>query len=360
MMYKSLASIKKYTSHPTTLIFLSGFLFDMVMLPDLEDPIARYIGFGHLCIVAFFIMFREWVVSQNTASKTEQRIYKLSSFFISFSSGAALSFIFIYALRSAALAISWPLFVILFLCIIANEFALTHDFRFTLDIGVLFIATVFFNIFNTPFILKEQNDQTFGISILIAICISLVYIYFLKFSSEAARYETPRGYALALGIPMFVGMLYFLNIIPAVPLSLKESGVYHNLTRTDKGTFIGQGEIDTRTFAKFDTPIYHLTSSDTGVYFFSAVNAPAKLTAPLSHVWEFYDSNSKKWIQSTIVPFTISGGREDGYRSFSYKANIDEGLWRVTVKLDGNRVVGQMKFKVIKTDNRIETKQIFL
>jgi hypothetical protein len=305
-------------------------------------------------------MFREWVVARNTASHTEQSIYKLSTFFIALSSGAALSFIFIYALRSAALTISWPLFVILFLCIIANEFAMTHDFRFNLDLGVFLIAMVFYIIFSMPFLLKVQNDKTFILSIIIALCISLVYIYFLKYTSESAQYETPRGYALAIGIPMFIGMLYFLNVIPAVPLLLNNGGVYHSVVRLENGSYVGKKEIDDRIFAKYRTPIYHFNPTDIGVYFFSAVNAPAELTAPLSHVWEYYDDKLNKWIKITTVPFTLAGGRDEGYRAYSYKENITEGLWRVTVKVDGKRAVGQVKFQVIKTRNLVVTEEINL
>ena len=42
----------------------------------------------------------------------------------------------------------------------------------------------------------------------------------LKKTSETAEKEAGRSVALAIGIPMFVGMLYFLNAIPAVPLTI--------------------------------------------------------------------------------------------------------------------------------------------
>lgn len=202
--------------------------------------------------------------------------------------------------------------------------------------------------------------MVFGVSIAITIAISLLYIYLLQFTSESARHEAPRGYALAIGIPMFVGMLYFLNIIPAVPLSLQEGGVYHSVIRSNSDLFLGQEEIDRRTFARFRTPVYHITSSDSGVYFFSAVNAPAELTAPLSHVWEYYDADTNVWLPSSTIPFTLAGGRENGYRAYSYKENSTEGLWRVSVKVGGNRIVGQVKFRVIRSDAPVETKQISL
>ena len=130
-MSHKFSSILKHTTHLTTFIFIVGFIFDAILLPDISHPVTRYIGLGHLCIVALFIYFREWVVSRNTASNIEQRLYSISTFFIAFSSGAALSFLSVYAFRSATFEVSWPLFIFLFICIIVNEFTSNHSFRFT-------------------------------------------------------------------------------------------------------------------------------------------------------------------------------------------------------------------------------------
>jgi len=289
-------ALSAFTAHPTAVIFLFGFLFDAIMLPSLDDPIARYIGFAYLCLVALLIMFREWVVSRNTASTFEHKLYSTITFCISYFSGSTLSFVFVYSLRSGDFSVSWPLFLILLLCILANEFVATHNFRLTLDVGILFIATLFYTIFNIPLLLKMQNDLTFFISIAIVIFISIIYIYFLRFMSESADNEASRGYAIAIGIPLFVGMLYLLNVIPAVPLSIKSKGVYHNVIRNSAGDYIAKAETDDRSFLQLRTPIHHFMESDEGIYFFSAIDAPAELSAPVSHVWEYYDDVHKKWI----------------------------------------------------------------
>ncbi len=353
-MSHRLSYLVKHMTHTTTIIFIIGFIVDMIILPDIDHPVTRYIGLAHLSVVAFFIMFREWIVSRNTASTFEQKMYSFSTFAISLSSGSALSFICIYAIRSAAISVSWPLFLILLLCIAANEFVSTHDFRFTLDVGILLIAVLFFTIFNVPVLTKVQNDSSFLLSVVITIVISFIYLYLLRFTSESARNEAPRTYALAVGIPMFVGMLYMLNVIPAVPLSLTNSGVYYNVIKVSSGEFIAQKEKVEPSFfdnfSYFTNSVYYITPNDKGVYFFSAVRAPGEVSAPISHVWEQYDDDKNRWIERTVIPFTLDGGREDGYRAYSYKENVSEGLWRVTVKVDNNRIVGRMKFNVKRTD----------
>lgn len=358
-MIHRLSSLTKHTAHITTVLFAIGFIFDFLVLPNISHSHATFLGAVYLCAIAILVMFREWVVSRNTASNVEQKIYSFATFGISYFLGSALSFIFVYSFLSAAFSVSWPLFVLFIICIVANEFVNTHNFRLTLDIGIFLIALLFFAIFNIPIFLKTQNDIIFAVSIGITIIFSLFYLYLLQFTSDSARYEAPRMYALAIGIPMFVGMLYFLNVIPAVPLSLKSSGIYHNIVRTESGEFIAQKESDFRKFLYFRSPIYSMSSLDTGVYFFSAVDAPVELSAPISHVWEQYNESTKKWIPKTTVFFTMEGGRNDGYRAYSYKENITDGLWRVSVKVDSNRLVGRVKF-IIKQSEKVELKEIKL
>lgn len=336
--------------HANTLLFLGGFIFDLLILPEAGHTLTIILGTVYLSIVAVAIGLREWIISQNTASRTEQRIFAFLTFAIAYFSGSALSFISVYAIRSAAFSVSWPLLLLLLMCVFVNEFISSHHFRLTLDVGVLLIATLFFVVFNVPLFVKVQNDTTFLVSIILTILISLVYVYFLHFTSESAYEEASRLYALAVGIPMFIGMLYFLNVIPAVPLSLANGGVYHSVTREGGGDFLAVQEADNRIFASWRVPVYHVSQNDNGAYFFSAVNAPAEITAPMSHVWEYYDESTHRWVPSTTISFTLAGGRDDGYRAYSQKENITEGLWRVTVKVDEKRIVGRMKFYIKKSD----------
>lgn len=338
--------ISKGWQHASTLIFVFGFFFDSFLLPDLERWEAKLLGFSYLTLLALAIVLREWVVSRNTASKFEQKLYSTLTFGVAFFSGSAMSFIFIYAMRSAAFAVSWPLFVILLIIMVANEYISTHNYRFTLDIGVLFVGVVFYSIFNVPIALGQVNDVVFLVSVGVAVGVSLAYMWILKHASEAAEDETARGYALAMGIPLFVGMLYFLNVIPAVPLSLKGSGIYHKVERLENGEYVGRQEIDGRFLAKYRRDIYHLTNADDGIYFFSSVGAPAEVSAPITHVWEYYDKEKRTWVTTTTVSFGLTGGRGDGYRAYSKKENIFPGMWRVTVKVDDNRIVGRQRFYI--------------
>lgn len=350
--------IKEGSRHITTILFIGGFVFDLLILPEAGHVATIWIGCIYLGIVGAAIALREWVISRNTATPREQKLFSALTFVIAYFSGSALSFVFVYAIRSATFSVSWPLFVILLLCILANELISSHQFRLTLDVAVLLIATLFFVVFNMPVLLSVQNDMTFLVSLIVATGISLLYVHGLQHTSTSAEDESPRLFALAFGIPMFLGMLYFLNVIPAVPLVLTEAAVYHEVTRQDDNTFRASYENDTRLFSKFRTPVYHMSEKDMGVYFFSAITAPALLTAPISHVWEYYDETTHTWKESATVSFTLAGGRDNGYRAYSLKEHVTSGLWRVVVKVDDKRIVGRVTFLVEKGESVLTEKSL--
>nr|MBP6949279.1 DUF2914 domain-containing protein [Candidatus Paceibacterota bacterium] len=115
----------------------------------------------------------------------------------------------------------------------------------------------------------------------------------------------------------------------------------------------------TRILKNYRITVHHMLDTDDAVYFFSNIDTPADLTAPIGHVWEYYDVQEKRWVASTIISFDIQGGREAGYRAYSKKENITEGLWRVTVKIGDNRIIGREKFQVIKGGD-MEVKEVKL
>jgi hypothetical protein len=68
------------------------------------------------------------------------------------------------------------------------------------------------------------------------------------------------------------------------------------------------------------------------------------------HVWEKYDPVQKKWVLQSKVAFTLSGGRNDGYRGYSIVSASSPGLWRLSVLSESEQVLGRVKFQVVTVD----------
>ena len=79
--------LKESKKHAVTLLFIGGFVFDLIILPEAGHTLTIWIGILYLSIVGVAIALREWVISQNTASKTEQKVFAWLTFIIASFSG---------------------------------------------------------------------------------------------------------------------------------------------------------------------------------------------------------------------------------------------------------------------------------
>ena len=84
------------------------------------------------------------------------------------------------------------------------------------------------------------------------------------------------------------------------------------------------------------------------VYVFSSIFAPTALKKSISHKWMKIDPATRNWDVMDIISFEITGGRNGGFRGYSYKSNVPDGEWRVEVITEEELVLGMIDF-VIKT-----------
>lgn len=81
----------------------------------------------------------------------------------------------------------------------------------------------------------------------------------------------------------------------------------------------------------------------TGLYAWTAVNAPRGLRDNIHHLWL---QNGEEIDRITLE---IEGGREEGYRAFSYKNKFPEdptGRWQIRVVTDSGQLIGLKRFTV--------------
>ena len=47
-----------------------------------------------------------------------------------------------------------------------------------------------------------------------------------------------------------------------------------------------------------------------------------------------------------MIPIAIAGGRDKGYRGYTFKQRVMPGEWRVDVETAEGRVIGRVSFRV--------------
>ncbi len=263
-------------------------------------------------------------------------------------------FVVLYS-RNASLAASWPFVLMLIALLIGNEFFKNRYQRLAFQISVYFVACLSYLTFAVPVLLDKIGPEIFLLSTLMALAIiSLIILLFKKITPEIFQTNKNNIVRLILSILAIFNFLYFADIIPPLPLALKEIIIAHNIELSTNNYYVSYEPAKWYNFLHGSyNPTYNQVAGET-VYAFSLVYAPANLKTTIVHEWSKYDQTNNRWVTVSSIPFSISGGREQGYRGYSYKNNVSEGQWRVATKTSNGQTLGQTKFEIKQTTIRPE------
>ena len=81
-----------------------------------------------------------------------------------------------------------------------------------------------------------------------------------------------------------------------------------------------------------------------GLYAYTAINAPRGLNERIYHVWQFNGEEVDR------IALDIHGGRKEGYRAWTHKQNFPSnpiGRWQVRVLTEDGQVIGVLRFRVV-------------
>ncbi|MDD5050645.1 MAG: DUF2914 domain-containing protein [Candidatus Pacebacteria bacterium] len=337
--------LEKYERHISSGMLVFGFIFDSLTLTRIDRSRDHIILGTYLLVSLLCIFFVNLFEIRRERGGFLEKAQPWLLFAIQFSFGGLFSnFVVLYA-RSSSFLASWPFLVLLLGLLIGNEFFKKHYARFTFHMSIFFIALFSFLIFFIPVVLREMSGSIFFLSGLTTLILFSLVMYGLsKFFPERIA-ESKRALVFSIGIIfILVNVLYVTNIIPPIPLSLKDIGVFHSIYKKSSTEFIVLAE-EQKGYAFLRS--YDTVSLKEGepAYVLSAVFAPTGLSVNVVHNWQYYDEKAG-WISMAKIPLTIIGGREGGYRVYSKKENVASGLWRVSVETERGQVIGSLKFLV--------------
>ncbi len=149
----------------------------------------------------------------------------------------------------------------------------------------------------------------------------------------------------ALAVQALLVVLYAFGLIPPVPLSLMEIGIYHDVARQSDGSY--RVTYEKPPFYKFwarDDTDFRARSGER-VFTFFRVFAPRGFRDEIRVAW-FVRQRGRGWTPAGDLPMAVAGGREDGYAGLAYKQNWQPGDWRVIVETFDRREIGRRTFTI--------------
>jgi hypothetical protein len=181
------------------------------------------------------------------------------------------------------------------------------------------------------------------------LAVTLLHSILSRVSPEIEKKERTRSARSIAVIWAVITLLYFTNLIPPLPLALKDAGIYHAVQKNDDGTYSLTGEARTwyQSILPFPTTFHKQAGKD--VYAFTAVFAPTGLSTPIVYVWQYFDETIGDWVTKSTFTLSINGGRDGGYRGYSLSSDPKPGKWRVSVRTTTGLVIGRFTFYVVES-----------
>ena len=197
-----------------------------------DNPIDNIILLFYLILIGTLIVF---TLRRQCGIAPPGWLLKKEPYFpwaMQFCFGGLFSSYVVFYFKSASFTRTQFFFLILVFLLFANEL-LQHRLQNHVLLAVLYsFCFLSFLAFFLPVILAAVNEWIFLLAGLISLLASL-FVFFLRISLHPDGWKRRMKPIAAwmLSVVLIVNVLYFANLIPPVPLALKDVGIYHKVNQ---------------------------------------------------------------------------------------------------------------------------------
>jgi hypothetical protein len=326
------------------LFFAGGFVFDIFTLGRIDNilNIATH-GFFLLLTLALLIMQILEITPPATPGRLVALFFQYRNDAIHFMLGALLNAFVIFYFKSGSLINTFLLVVILFVLLVGNEIEFFKRKGPTLKVALFAFSLSSFFIYLLPVLIGRSNGAIFLGSLLITTMVFLgIWQLLIHLNADPGRIRKklliPAGSVIIL-----LAALYAARVIPPIPLSLKQIGIYHNIERTESGFTLYRLTPGWNLWAQGDQDF--TAREGDRIYLFSRIFAPGGFRDRLYFHFQLLNGK-KKWVTTDRIPLTIVGGRNEGFRGYAYKQNYQAGKWRALVETSEGLEIGRINFRL--------------
>jgi hypothetical protein len=338
---------RAHERHLSALFMAGGFAFDSWAFGRIDHPATQAVFIIYLLVAGISIAALHGLESRPEERRPSARVRAGLMFAIQFALGCLLSGFCVFYIRSASIISSWPFLLFMAAIFIGNEYFRHYHSRLVFVALLLFFSVYSYAIMLVPMLAGRIGAIPFLLSGAAAVLLFFLYGRALAQLGHdryyGARMQIWAGMAI---ITLLINAFYFLKVFPPMPLVLTDAGIYHAAQRAGGVYQVATEDEPARWRALFGIfPVEHIQPG-AKLYAYSAVFAPSRLTTRIEHRWEWRDPGSGDWLLQQSLPIIIRGGREDGFRAFTFKSAPKPGQWRVDFVTADGHAIGRVRFSV--------------
>jgi hypothetical protein len=341
---------KRYERWWPAVFFAFGFAYDVWSLGRIDSLAGILRQTGFLAILALLLGL-EVLVAHGRVLIPErvQKLWKYNELLAHFLLGSLLSEYTLFFFKSSSLWSSFLFIGLLVLILVVNEFKrFQGNSAVPARVTLFLICLVSYFAYIVPLVLGFIGPLTFLLSLALAAGLCALGLRWLGGKLMLTEPQARKSFHLQLTLPLVAvitgfAVLYFTRLIPPIPLAVHYMGIFRELKR-ESGQYVLGYERAGAAFWQPGERTFLMRPGDRPICFVR-VFSPHRFKDSIQMRWMVKDA-SKGWTSTDTIPFSITGGRAEGFRGYTMKSNLRPGQWQVrTETLDG-RELGRVYFKI--------------
>jgi hypothetical protein len=326
--------------------FAAGFVFDAFLVRRIDETRMLIQQGLYLAIdgvlLARIIAWRQQAAQQGN---WRERLPRIADWLLHFTLGTLLNAYALFYVKSASGLATILFFLLIAALLLANELPAMRRLGPVVLYGLYSFCLTSYFAYLYPVLIGRIRSWMFVLAVATSIIpLSIIALAHHRWTRDRGQ-VVRQALAPALGVQALLLVLYAFRLIPPVPLSLTEIGIYHGVERADTGWY----RVTYRTpswyrFWRHDDREFLALPGDR-VYCFFRVFAPNGFRDDVNVAW-FYKELSHDWMPAGRTAIAVTGGRDGGFAGFAYKQNWRPGDWRVVISSIDEREIGMRTFTV--------------
>jgi len=263
--------------------------------------------------------------------------------------GTLLNIYTLFYFKSASLGASLIFLLVLAAMLAVNELKPFKTSGTTMRMGIFSLCLISYFTYLVPMLVGSLGTLPFIGSMAAAALVVAALVWLLQRRLREHPFAVWEHIVIPYVVVQICFMwLYFAKLIPPVPLSISEIGIYHDVQRMGERFALTTTRPRWKFWQRGDQSF--LARPGDKVHCFVSVFSPARFKDRLEVHWLFRDP-AAGWRESDTIPLDILGGREGGFRAETTKIHCQAGHWRVRVETSDRRELGRIDLTVTEDES---------